>query len=170
MTDNTHGQVPEALRLADEISKAGAFPAYPRAPYEAAAAELRRLHAQAAALTAAPQADSQPAPATQQAGDLARLLKEILADACHYESETNLRAELYQRLYDAHAALTATPQPTPPAQAAESVLEDAARWQWLADYLIGERTDLDEGIVACATIDALRQFADAARKQGANHD
>ena len=28
----------EALRLADEISKAGAFPAYPRAPYEAAAA------------------------------------------------------------------------------------------------------------------------------------
>ena len=112
----------------------------------------------------------QPAPATQQAGDLARLLKEILADACHYESETNLRAELYQRLYDAHAALTATPQPTQPAQAAESVLEDAARWQWLADYLIGERTDLDEGIVACATIDALRQFADAARKQGANHD
>ena len=49
---------------------------------------------------------------------------------------------------------------------ADSVLEDAARWQWLADYLIGERTDLDEGIVACATIDALRQFADAARKQG----
>lgn len=53
---------------------------------------------------------------------------------------------------------------------AESALKDAARWQWLADYLIGERTDLDEGIVACATIDALRQFADAARKQGANHD
>ena len=52
---NTQGQVPEALRLADEISKAGAFPAYPRAPYEAAAAELRRLHAQVAALTAAPQ-------------------------------------------------------------------------------------------------------------------
>ena len=60
--------------------------------------------------------------------------------------------------------------PTPPAPAADGVLEDAARWQWLADYLIGERTDLDEGIVACATIDALRQFADAARKQGANHD
>ena len=56
MTNPTpHGQVPEALRLADEISKAGAFPAYPRAPYEAAAAELRRLHAQVAALTAAPQ-------------------------------------------------------------------------------------------------------------------
>ena len=56
MTNPTpHGQVPEALQLADEISKAGAFPAYPRAPYEAAAAELRRLHAQVAALTAAPQ-------------------------------------------------------------------------------------------------------------------
>ena len=64
------------------------------------------------------------------------------------------------------AMLAAAPQPTPPAPAADSVLEDAARWQWLADYLIGERTDLDEGIVACATIDALRQFADAARKQG----
>ena len=62
--------------------------------------------------------------------------------------------------------ILAAPQPSPTAQAAESVLEDAARWQWLADYLIGERTDLDEGIVACATIDALRQFADAARKQG----
>ncbi len=49
-----HGQVPEALQLADEISKAGAFPAYPRAPYEAAAAELRRQHAQVTALTAAP--------------------------------------------------------------------------------------------------------------------
>ena len=59
----------------------------------------------------------QPAPATQQAGDLAGLLKEILADACHYDSETNLRAELYQRLYDAHAELTATPQPSPTAQA-----------------------------------------------------
>ncbi len=56
MTNPTpHGQVPEALQLADEISKAGAFPAYPRAPYEAAAAEPRRLHAQVAALTAAPQ-------------------------------------------------------------------------------------------------------------------
>ena len=65
---------------------------------------------------------------------------------------------------------TAPTPPAPPAPAADSVLEDAARWQWLADYLIGERTDLDEGIVACATIDALRQFADAARKQGANHE
>lgn len=34
MTTTPHGQVPEALQLADEISKAGAFPAYPRAPYE----------------------------------------------------------------------------------------------------------------------------------------
>ena len=49
---------------------------------------------------------------------------------------------------------------------ADSVLEDAARWQWLADYLVGDRTDLDDEIVACTTVDALRQFADAARKQG----
>lgn len=62
MTNPTpHGQMPEALRLADEISKAGAFPAYPRAPYEAAAAELRRLHAQVAALTEAPSYEHQRA-------------------------------------------------------------------------------------------------------------
>ena len=53
MTNPTpHGQVPEALQLADEISKAGAFPAYPRAPYEAAAAELRRLRTRIAELEA----------------------------------------------------------------------------------------------------------------------
>ena len=160
MTNPTpHGQVPDALRLADEISKAGAFPAYPRAPYEAAAAELRRLHAQVAALTAAPQADSQPAPEYvgngMFKGETIEKAAEHWANWCDRRCMTGLSEFL--RVVAARAP-------------ADSVLEDAARWQWLADYLIGERTDLDEGIVACATIDALRQFADAARKQGANHD
>ena len=241
----------------------------------------------------------QPAPATQQAGYLAGLLKEVLADACYCESETNLSADLYQRLYAAHAALTAAPQPAPTAQAADSVpavdgdehpaarrmredfereygrhhliasairkyyntrknyddawnrdretpvtlddvleaerevfraaaraarapaesvpaldrdrireifmahgftvkegqtdlkqyvydaadallraarapadsvLEDAARYRWLEDYLVGDRTDLDDEIVACKSVYDLSKVVDAARKQGANHD
>ena len=59
------------------------------------------------------------------------------------------------------------------AQAADSVLEDAALWHWLAEYLVGTRTDLDDEIVACETVNDLRKLVDAAlaaRKQGANHD
>ena len=59
---------------------------------------------------------------------------------------------------------------TPPAQAEDSVLEDAARYQWLADYLIGDRTDLDDTIVACVSEKELSEVIDAAHKQGANHD
>ena len=93
----------------------------------------------------------QPAPATQK-------LKEQICI-----SDTNQSAACAV----GSVGTTSDAQTTRPTHdAPDSVLEDAARWQWLADYLIGERTDLDEGIVACATIDALRQFADAARKQG----
>ena len=52
---------------------------------------------------------------------------------------------------------------------ADSVQEDAARWHWLAEYLVGTRTDLDDEIVASATVDELRKLVDAdlaARKQG----
>ena len=60
--------------------------------------------------------------------------------------------------------------PIPPAQAADSVLEDAARYRWLADYLVGDLTDLDDEIVACKSVYDLSKVVDAARKQGANHD
>ena len=53
---------------------------------------------------------------------------------------------------------------------AESVLEDAARWHWMAEYIVGTRTDLDDEIIASATVDELRKLVDAdlaARKQGA---
>ena len=56
---------------------------------------------------------------------------------------------------------------------ADSVLEDAARWHWIAEYLVGPRTDLDDEIVASETINELRKLVDddlAARKQGASHD
>ena len=54
------------------------------------------------------------------------------------------------------------------AQAEGSVLEDAARYRWLADYLIGNRTDLDDAILACASEKELSVVIDAARSQAAN--
>ena len=60
---------------------------------------------------------------------------------------------------------------TPPAQAAaqqgaDSAQEDAALWHWLAEYLVGTRTDLDDEIVASETVNDLRKLVEAAIKQG----
>ena len=52
------------------------------------------------------------------------------------------------------------------AQAADSVQEDAALWHWLAEYLVGPRTDLDDEIVASETVNDLRKLVEAAIKQG----
>ena len=52
-----------------------------------------------------------------------------------------------------------------PAQA-DSVQEDAALWRWLAEYLVGTRTDLDDEIVASETVNDLRKLVEAAIKQG----
>ena len=57
------------------------------------------------------------------------------------------------------------PQPSPTAQA-DNVLEDAALWHWLAEYLVGTRTDLDDEIVASETVNDLRKLVEAAIKQG----
>ena len=54
---------------------------------------------------------------------------------------------------------------TAPGQA-DSVLEDAALWRWLAEYLVGTRTDLDDEIVASETVNDLRNVVKAAIKQG----
>ena len=56
------------------------------------------------------------------------------------------------------------------AQSADSVQEDAALWHWLAEYLVGTRTDLDDEIVASETVNDLRKLVKAAIKQGASHD
>ena len=55
------------------------------------------------------------------------------------------------------------------AQAAQTdrVQEDAACWHWLAEYLVGPRTDLDDEIVASETVNDLRKLVKAAIKQGA---
>ena len=52
----------------------------------------------------------------------------------------------------------------------DSVQEDAARWHWMAEYLVGTRTDLDDEIVASETVNDLRKLVEAAIKQGASHD
>ena len=71
--------------------------------------------------------------------------------------------------------LTAEPCPdctrwnVQPAQI-DSVQEDAACWRWLAEYLVGTRTDLDDEIVASETVNDLRKLVKAAIKQGENHD
>ena len=49
---------------------------------------------------------------------------------------------------------------------ADRVQEDAARWHWLAEYLVGTRTDLDDEIVASETVNDLRKLVEAAIKQG----
>ena len=49
---------------------------------------------------------------------------------------------------------------------AASVQEDAALWRWLAEYLVGTRTDLDDEIVASETVNDLRKLVEAAIKQG----
>lgn len=48
-------------------------------------------------------------------------------------------------------------------KAADSVLEDAARWHWMAEYIVGTRTELDDDLIASATVDDLRKLVDADR-------
>ena len=42
------------------------------------------------------------------------------------------------------------------------VAEDAANWHWLASYLVGPRTDLDDEIVASESVNDLRKLVSAA--------
>ena len=106
---------------------------------------------------------------TVQAGEAAELLKEILAEACCEESETNLTGDHYRRLYDLQSRIQAMLS-TPPAQAADSVLEDAARYRWLRERSSTMFVNISingEGAEIAATLDSA---VDAARKQGANHE
>lgn len=63
-------------------------------------------------------------------------------------------------LPDGVYSLYTAPQPSPVVQGDEL---DAARWHWIAEYLVGPRTDLDDEIVASETVDDLRNLVDAAR-------
>ena len=124
----------------------------------------------------APQADSQPAmtPETVYAaiahGDeehRAWLLSALRAVWCG-EAVPPVASPI------ANAAADSQPAPVEVADAmADSVLEDAARWHWMAEYIVGTRTDLDDDLIASATVDELRKLVDAdlaTRKQGEKHD
>ncbi len=63
--------------------------------------------------------------------------------------------------------LYTSPKPSPTAQAADSVLEDAARLDWLLLHISGAEF---RRIGVHYSGNASRAAVDAARKQGANHD
>lgn len=71
------------------------------------------------------------------------------------------QTDLKQCVYDAAEALLRAARVP-----ADSVQEDAALWHWLAEYLVGTRTDLDDEIVASETVNDLRKLVKAAIKQG----
>ena len=54
----------------------------------------------------------------------------------------------------------------PQQEALSDDAKDAALWHWLAEYLVGTRTDLDDEIVASKTVNDLRKLVEAAIKQG----
>ena len=119
------------------------------------------LAAQAPVAARAP-ADSVTAPACE-------LLKEILAAACCEDSETYLTSDQYRKLYDLQRRIES--MPTPPAQAADSVLEDAARYRHLRDcnsgsLVVMQITGMGEHDWHVLTEDDADAAIDAARKQG----
>ena len=125
-------------------------------------------------------AHAQPAPATQQPeGDVVAYLD--VGAGGYLDLGSELSEDALQQLPKGRHALViagtygidgytaaSTPQSAP-----AGVLEDAARWHWMAEYIVGTRTDLDDELIASATVDELRKLVDAdlaARKQGASHE
>ena len=79
-----------------------------------------------------------------------------------------LRSATFKSESDREAALKCVDVLWEAARAsADSVLEDAACWHWLAEYLVGTRTDLDDEIVASETVNDLRKLVEAAMNKGA---
>lgn len=68
-------------------------------------------------------------------------------------------AEIEQRL----RGIPAAPQPAAQAAAVDAtVQEDAERWQFFAEYLVGTRMDLDDEIVGCDSVQKMAKVLDAA--------
>ena len=89
----------------------------------------------------------------------------------HYNTDHRARAGVLWRVISALAdEVPFAAAPTPPAQAADSVLEDAARYRWLREWsstMFVKISINGEGAEIAETLDSA---VDAARKQGANHD
>lgn len=165
---------PEALRLAELLELAPEDGVEPQTT-EDAAAELRRLHTENTAL--------------QQGYAAARLEIESLQARIKTMAEEHADeltvAHLDGRMRVAQAAIHGVQWQCGPqangftAPQADSVLEDAARYRWLRERMLGIDFDWNEsGITAlsfempdgCAYGGCCNQNIDAARKQGANHD
>ena len=100
-------------------------------------------------------------PAPVGVGEAAEHYRNAIASACEgWTMPDGLRKHL-------ETALWSPPTPQPTQAQADSVQEDAALWHWLAEYLVGTRTDLDDEIVASETVNDLRKLVEAAIKQGA---
>ena len=156
-----------------------------RTGYEAARLEIESLKAQLAERASHGQAPAQAAPAAV-AGPSEAVAYLDIGTGGYLDLGTDLADEALSRLPKGRHALViagtygidgytaaSTPQAAPPPQAAPAgVVEDAARWHWMAEYLVGTRTDLDDELIASATVDALSKLVDAdlaARKQGGQH-
>ena len=112
-------------------------------------------------------ATPQPSPTTQAAESVPALDRDRIREIfmAHGFTVKEGQTDLKQYVYDAaDALLRAARDP------ADSVQKDAACWHWLAEYLVGTRTDLDDEIVASETVNDLRKLVKAAIKQGASHD
>ena len=116
------------------------------------------------AALAAGQATAAPVqPAAQQAGEYPALVCDycgaLTPDPWH--SSGMLHGKMSKHIHSCDACA---------ARGAARAQEDAALWHWLAEYLVGTRTDLDDEIVASETVNDLRKLVKAAIKQGASHD
>ena len=111
------------------------------------------------------------AEADRRAGEAERLLATCKEEVMRFEQvRSRMKYQwgvdqrvLFDEIWDEALALKKAAQ-------TGSVQEDAALWHWLAEYLVGTRTDLDDEIVASETVNDLRKIVEAARKQGASHD
>ena len=83
----------------------------------------------------------------------------VCVDCYYVEQKTGELSTDYVQGF-AHGQTTLAP-PQPAAQAQEDA-KDAARWRWIANYLIGDDCDMDDGIVACKTVSQLAVLADIA--------
>ena len=121
--------------------------------------------------------NAQPAPATQQPEGGVVAYLDVGANG-YLDLGSELSEDALQQLPKGRHALViagtygidgyiAAPQPSPTAQAADSVLEDAARWQTFIALPYATRAEWASNL---SLAPVLTQWVDAARKQGANHD
>ena len=86
------------------------------------------------------------------------------------ERITALHKPAVDKAWGRFESATAEHQPSPAAQedaldapVDAAVQQDAERWQFFAEYLVSTRTDLDDEIVGCDSVQKMARVLDAAR-------